>query len=332
MKPSKQSFTKVTIDSKLQNLKSSMDCNLRKLRSDLDDIFDKNLIVKLRDGARAAAKEANNISNRWGAQRGEGGLHHRTYQAAVKRQGVYLDVDFNTELAQPMITKIAFTWGNTFMAVNGSVWKALDEFKNVILQERKQFLDELLLDFGIPEKASKAFREVQDRHASIKISGTIKDIQDVVSIDHRAIHGIAAPYIQSCLSDVYKECAEIKGKGMLERVKSKLTAGIDEKRRAMFEQIADGMTNELHAIKNKIIDQLTQKSNDLIKDLNSALEPLWDDNTILRRHFSQAVGKFALKVKGVLEDFQSAAEGPSQKRQKLQAQSECPEPVQGCSK
>ncbi|XP_053395041.1 uncharacterized protein LOC123525659 [Mercenaria mercenaria] len=332
MKPSKQSFTKVTIDSKLQNLKSTLDCNLDKIRSDLDDIFDRNLIVKLRGGASAAANVAKEICNRWGAQRGEGGLHHRTYQAAVKRQGVYIDVDFNEDLAQPILTKIAFTWGNTFMTVIGTVWQVLDEFKDAVLQERKNFLDELLLDFGIPEDVSENFRKAQECIASTKISCTIKVIQDEISQKHRAIPRIASPHIQLHLSDVYKECAEIKGKGMLERVKSKLTAGIDEKRRTMFVEIADDMADKLHTIKESIIEQLTQESNDLVNDLNTALEPLWDDNTILRTAFSEAVGQFSLKVKGVLEDFQSVAEGSSQKRQKLQCNLESPEPMQGCSK
>ncbi|XP_046559355.1 uncharacterized protein LOC124268440 [Haliotis rubra] len=122
------------------DLLQKIDPIVSQLSKDIRDLFDRCLNPIIKDGSQLAGQRARTTSDRWGSKvnkenRRLGGLAFMTYRATVSRQGKYSSptagvIDFNTDLAQPLLEAVASSWSQVF----GSLfWCTLEKVKTSMM-------------------------------------------------------------------------------------------------------------------------------------------------------------------------------------------------------
>ncbi|KAJ4989063.1 tat pathway signal sequence [Stagonosporopsis vannaccii] len=236
------------LDELQQGLEACVKACLHTMKSELNDqIFDKypDLIQEAIVGAPYTAAS-------WGAHRSEGGLVWATYKAVVRRHGVYSSSsaghrDFNSDLVEPIIKKLASGWERAFQI---RIPKA---FATFIAESAK-----LLRKFH--DAVEKRARENQIGLASLSTLETQlvtyesifgeqnQGLVERMTALQREANRDFAPTILKAMQNAYVVCTNERGPGSFKRMKAAMSEHVERSRHHMFSDATMTVKRHLQAM------------------------------------------------------------------------------------
>ncbi|KAK8100857.1 hypothetical protein PG999_011231 [Apiospora kogelbergensis] len=271
--------------------KRSEEIHLRKLLSELKDVFDASVrgsveemeeclreqIFKSFDSSiPPAIEQAVITADGWGAHRNMGGLIWSTYKATVRRDGVFSGAsgphDFNSELFEPISQRLASGWERAFQRrlpsilreLTGKLTKRLDEFHQSMLARAHQSQLSALLNVG--HQVASVSQSMKTWPA--KLQARITELQKEASREF-------TPVIKEAMLEAYRVCVEEHGPGSFARMKAAMGSHVSTARYTMFHQSTGkvkGMLVKLcETVQQEILRDTGPVLNDLSKDYLGAM-------------------------------------------------------------
>ncbi|KAE8352011.1 hypothetical protein BDV28DRAFT_162005 [Aspergillus coremiiformis] len=209
-------------DFTVAKLKQKMTRQAHEHSDALHKIFAWNITDRLDQAVRHGSEVIPHIISRWNASRQDGGYSFHTYQATCRRRGIYKSMDFNKELANPFLDKIAGGWSVTFdvqvplrlsqLAVD--LGNCLQEFHRRVLKLAGKNLF-TINDKNRLEMAVRTYRK--------SLGQELKTMEANISFEQRTMNRIFSRMIERELTPTYRECAKQKGRFSLTRIRDLMT-------------------------------------------------------------------------------------------------------------
>ncbi|XP_069113087.1 microtubule-associated protein futsch-like [Argopecten irradians] len=259
---------------------------LSRLTHDIEEIFCNSIETKMTDGVASAVSSANDTVSKWASTpnkevRSEGGLHWKTYQCTVRRQGVYKSptygaIDFNEQLSEPMYRCISVCWDKVF---SGLLWRTLENCRGLIMMTLATFVRDLCGKL----QALEVDRSQTDRvstqlcnSAKDKLAEMLTNLKELVLSRQRDISRVITPTVQENLDQTYTYCGGEAGKGMFMRIKQAMAGGVDYRRHNMFGEASRILLDSLIQLKEDVVSHVRLVCRSLCEMLQAAFEPLWE--------------------------------------------------------
>lgn len=215
--------------------------------SSMEHCVQGQLYKTLDDLIPVASGSAVNTATGWGGPRASGGMFWASYKAACRREGSWLDKDFNAELFEPINGKLAGTWERTFQQ---RIPTTLTRFAG----NCKAVLDEFHRDVAtnVPgaavNPAGLSILNQLNRAHHTNLDATPKIIGDRITERQRAANRGFTPVIENAMQPAYDACARERGIGTYSRMKSTMESHVDTARHTMFRAACDAVKGRLDSI------------------------------------------------------------------------------------
>lgn len=185
-----------------------------------------------------AVQSAPTTAESWGRHRNEGGLHFSTYKATVRRGGAYHSStsgprDFNAELLDPIIKKLASGWERAFQqrlprafeSYTTNAGNVLRAFHTRV-EERARQNGVGLANLSMLKGSIYTYEQMfKDLNAQLKVRMT--EAQREANRDF-------VPTLANIMLTVYQLCADESGIGSFARMKSHMTTFVQQHSPHMF--------------------------------------------------------------------------------------------------
>lgn len=136
------------------------------------------------------------------------GLHHSTYNAVVRREGVYQSatvggVDLNQELLDPMEEKFSTTWQSVMDAYIRSLLSFCETKATLILTKWTSDLTKSLIQAGMDKSRAGQMMTTASRSCSTAIRGEFQRMLKIASDSQRELSRDLLPQIQERMRNSY---------------------------------------------------------------------------------------------------------------------------------
>lgn len=197
---------------------------------------------RLLSGAEIAANRAVTTQAKWGAHKREGGLYWATYKATVRpaRNGVYKsnsagEINFNADLARPILDGISVEWeslfGSTIIGRYKEYKKNLVALVTVFLAAVKASLVKLGVD---KSRLHRIVQEVQ-AHEVRKCTDMLAQVaEDIQTRPRNMSRDVIEPTVQDTMTDGYAACCAEAGPGQFERMRRLMKSTVERHKSSMF--------------------------------------------------------------------------------------------------
>ncbi|XP_021368917.1 uncharacterized protein LOC110460370 isoform X2 [Mizuhopecten yessoensis] len=306
---------KSAVEENSKELQEKFEPVLARLSHEIEQTFFNSIETKMADGTASAMSSANDTASKWGAKqnkevKADGGLHWKTYQCAVRRQGVYNsktfgNIDFNEQLSEPMYRCISVCWDKVF---SGLLWKALEDCKSLLLMTLTVFVRDLcdkLNNLEVPRNQTDRASTQLCHSTKDKLAEMLTNLKELVLSRQRDISRVITPTVKDNLDHIYNYCGGEAGSGMFMRMKQAMEEGVDYKRRSMFDQASHLLLQELEELKVEIVSHVRSVCVSLCLMLQAAFEPLWEapsQTKLLKDILFESVTDAVLSVTGLHTD------------------------------
>ncbi|KAJ5035261.1 Dynamin family-domain-containing protein [Bipolaris maydis] len=207
----------------------------------------------------------------WG-QKDQGGLMWASYKAVVRRAGVFHSTaagkrDFNSDLVEPIMKRLATGWERTFQ-------RRLPETLNNHIDD----LDKLL---GKAHKAIEArVRSTGIGLANLSVLRTrlpnYKDGFKAYGVDlvnemkeiQREANRDFTPCIVDMMRDAYNICAAQNGPGSFKRMKEHMISHVVDARHTMFRKAVQKVEEDLEAMSKTLQKRMEAKASEIFRNMN----------------------------------------------------------------
>eukprot|EP00933_Yihiella_yeosuensis_P070482 TRINITY_DN785_c0_g1_i1.p1 TRINITY_DN785_c0_g1~~TRINITY_DN785_c0_g1_i1.p1 ORF type:complete len:1240 (+),score=300.00 TRINITY_DN785_c0_g1_i1:44-3763(+) len=262
--------------------------------NEADGIIRQTLQPEVHRGQQLAAEEARTTMASRCQPKGQGGMHHGTFQATCRRDGEWRE-DWNSLLSDPLNRSLAVRWNS---ALNKQVPQVIDDLV-VSLQEELSSIQSRL---GLPEGPfEEACDELRSQTACLK---------ECVKQRQMELSRQVKEDVKSRMACCYKSAASQSGPGLDVRQKNIVRSHVNAKGRTLFEGVASFLESELSDLLGQL-KQLAQLS------VNAALGRL---RSALRRHSANEDEQVSLRLfRAACADALSKATDASDKRKLARA-------------
>ncbi|RAH55047.1 hypothetical protein BO85DRAFT_490699 [Aspergillus piperis CBS 112811] len=175
-----------------------------------------SIFNKLNRASRHAVVQFPEAVSRWNAPGNSGGLRWNTYKAICRRRGVYHKIDWNQDLARPMLDKIASSWKRTFTELLPHCLHHLKEnLEAVVSQFHTQVIDSVKQ--GVPEKIRV---QLQDTLVACRqtMGEQFRQAENWTMQEQKRINRTFAEAIAERLKETYQACASETGETLSQLV------------------------------------------------------------------------------------------------------------------
>lgn len=224
----------------------------------LAEIKNHDVISDLKEGAEQAKSHAVETQTKWRHI-----IKWNTYQAVMRRQGIFDDIDMNHSLVVPILDAMTASWKELFI---NTLLPSLSErlrgkFKDRLSEwewnQKKQRVQ------GIEEDS-----EVEEAMAFYLTSSFLLVIDEKTTTWHSMIKEIQrqgwrkiGKHIQTDLLNGYSRAANESGRGMFDRMHNIMIDEVRFKKEAMFEEA-------IREVQTELLRLVTQLENQVYKALN----------------------------------------------------------------
>lgn len=164
-----------------------------------------------------ASKLVDKTMNRWNNSLKDGGygLAFSTFRATCKRFGEKTSNpksrNFNEDLLEPYMVKIAGSWEQAFLR---SIPTVLSNFVDTIMQEMQCFHNIMASRAELQKgrTASLRFLEHQLESYEVTITDAVNVVKAQLQADQREASRLFLPAIREVMKKAYSQCAEEKGR------------------------------------------------------------------------------------------------------------------------
>ncbi|KAL0020935.1 hypothetical protein WJX79_001191 [Trebouxia sp. C0005] len=202
---------------------------------------------RLFSGAEAAENRADSTQAKWGAHRRDGGYYWGTYKATVRpaRNGVYKsnacgEVNFNADLARPILDGISMQWETLF---GSTIINRLKSYRNTLLRHIAEFLAAVkasLVKLGVDESRLQRITQELQAHEVRKSTDLLAKVAEDVQARQRDMsRDVIEPTVQASMTDGYAACCAEVGSGQFERMRRLMKATVQHQKGSMFTEAAE---------------------------------------------------------------------------------------------
>ncbi|KAK2047267.1 hypothetical protein LZ31DRAFT_611073 [Colletotrichum somersetense] len=161
-------------------------------------------------------------------------IHGPSFKAACCRGGVWKKWDFNEQLLEPIKSGISATWEQFF---THDIPGVLNKFSVTAVQQLTSFHDDIVKKLGSHEYEELQAAGQLEQQLKIHKQRIMRlATQSRVNIDQaqKDANRLLNPAMGDAMTPGYKQCAEIKGKGMVNRMAALIQHHVRKNKFAMF--------------------------------------------------------------------------------------------------
>ncbi|KAF9700954.1 hypothetical protein EKO04_000363 [Ascochyta lentis] len=246
-----------------KGLEGSVEACLNVVKKELNEqIFD-----KYPDLIQEAINAAPDIAQKWGVHRADGGLAWGTYKAVTRRNGVYQSPtaghrDFNSELVDPIVKKLATGWERAFQNRLPKAFATFIADSGKILHKFHEAVEERARENGVG-LASLSTLRTQIYTYEMLFGELNQTLTELMTNLQREANRDFTPTIASIMHTVYDVCAEEHGSGSFKRMKAHMAAHVERNRHSMFNKATLTVKSHLDSMCKKLQDLMEERADEI---------------------------------------------------------------------
>ncbi|XP_026542925.1 uncharacterized protein LOC113425142 [Notechis scutatus] len=261
----------------LQGLPALLQGVLRASAQDLRRAFEALLLGSLQNGAERAKQLSEAIAKGWGSP--VVGYPHGAYRAICNHRGVYTSpkyqsVDFNKELAEPILQVISLAWNEVFSSRLAS---SIEGFTAALLDQLSSFfrgLKKKLHQHRPVAEALHAIHAQQMEAARARLLNFTLDQTTSITRKQRTVSRLLIPTIQAAMEPAYAACSQLSGRGYFQRMKEEMETFVHLQKDAIFDSAVEKMWQQLELFQLSIHRSLQSVAQELATSIRMQFEPL----------------------------------------------------------
>ncbi|SMR60840.1 unnamed protein product [Zymoseptoria tritici ST99CH_1E4] len=246
------------LQSKLKQLDKSLERVVKETLEETITTLEDQLFAEFHVAAQKGEIEAPLTVAKWNASRAEGGLHHSTYKATVRRAGVY-HRDWNGELVEPIYKQLGTLWEKTFQRRLPHILKTFSKCAQSTLKQFHAAVDARCRAKGHGLAQVGRLGQQLTQYAAI-FNDIVNTEVGVFNEGQREINREFTPSIMEAMAPVYDGCTSESGKGMFMRMKGLMENHVAVNKSSMFNQAVAAVRTSLLALCDKVRKSLLEKA------------------------------------------------------------------------
>ncbi|KAF5847933.1 hypothetical protein GGP41_009209 [Bipolaris sorokiniana] len=259
------------LERRMEELKTGFDDSVRacvkQVRSEVKLQISDRFPELVNDAIEAAPATA----DVWG-QKDQGGLRWGSYKAVVRRAGVYHSTaagkrDFNSDLVEPIMKRLATGWERTFQRRLPEVLNShIDDLNKVLnkahkaIEARTQYTGVGLANLSILKTRLPIYKD------GFKAYGV--DLVDGMKEIGREANRDFTPCIVDMMRDAYNICAAQNGPGSFKRMKEHMISHVVVARHTMFRKAVQKVDEHLEAMSKTLQERMEAKAYEIFGNVN----------------------------------------------------------------
>uniref|UniRef100_A0A8C5SHP3 DUF7605 domain-containing protein n=1 Tax=Laticauda laticaudata TaxID=8630 RepID=A0A8C5SHP3_LATLA len=261
----------------LQGLPALLQGVLSASSQDLRPAFEALLLGSLQNGAERAKQLSEAIAKGWSSP--VVGYPHMTYRAICNHHGVYTSskyqsVDFNKELAEPILQVISVAWNEVFSSRLAS---SIKSFTAALLDQLSSFFRGLKKKLHQHRPVAEALRAIhaqQMEAARARLLNFTLDQMTSITRKQRTVSRLLIPTIQAGMEPAYAACSQLSGQGYFQRMKEEMEKFVHLQKDAIFDSAVEKMWQQLELLQLSIHRSLQTVAQELATSIRMQFEPL----------------------------------------------------------
>lgn len=215
----------------------------------------------------------------------QSGLHHLTYNAVVRRNGVYTsgsagEIDFNQELCDPMEKEFSTDWQSV---LDSTIRRMLNEIERGILQLCADVSQSLASNFrasGVDASRLTIMVNTANRSAISALKVLFQQM-GVVAVDaQRELSRTLLPAVQSQMLSTYQSVLHVEGgAGKYMRMKDAMTSNAQRVVNRMFDNAMKNLLAGIQSVVQRLHAMIASAAVVICKTMESVFAICWDDQS-----------------------------------------------------
>ncbi|KAI8943413.1 hypothetical protein NX059_001425 [Plenodomus lindquistii] len=248
-------------------LEQAVQACIGEMRSELkNQIFDKTPEL-----INEAIEAAPTTALAWG-QKDMGGLHWGTYKAVVRRDGVYHSPsaglrDFNADLVDPILKKLASGWERAFQSRLPQAFKTYVTNSSKVLHAFHSAVEERARKNGVGLASLTMLKTQINTYEQLYADlGTLL-VTQMTELQREANRDFT-PTIANIMHTVYYACAVESGPGSYKRMKEHMMNHIEQQRHQMFHNATKTVEKHLDQMCKALQESMEAKADEIFVQMN----------------------------------------------------------------
>ncbi|KAI0583441.1 Dynamin-N domain-containing protein [Pyrenophora tritici-repentis] len=210
-----------------------------------------------------AVKAAPVTAYAWG-YKDQGGLPWSTYKAVVRRDGVYRSMsaghrDFNSDLVDPILKRLATPWERTFQSHLPGKIETHIENSAKLLHKFHEAIQERGNDSGM-SLAKISILKGQLTHYEQFLRDFGMDLINQMNELQREANRDFTPCVAMAMHDAYEYCAMEHGKGSYKRMKDHMEDHVKQESPGMFDEATSKVEKHMDDMCTKLREAMEEKA------------------------------------------------------------------------
>jgi hypothetical protein len=215
----------------------------------------------------------------------DAGLYWSTYQATVRREGVYNsasagEVDFNQELCDPMEKEFSTQWQRT---MDASLRTLLTECERMILEISSSFNQSLaaILGQGGLESARLAnMANTASRSCNTALKASFQQLGSLALETQRELNRCILPSIKKKMQTGYDAARSVPGGcGIFSRMKEAVQINSQKVVISMFDESMNKLLRRIDDMMKRLTAMISSTWEIISKNMESVFSICWDDQS-----------------------------------------------------
>lgn len=257
---------RANIARRLKELEKALEKAVKENLEDITGTLTDQLFEKFGPAVDAAVKDATPVSQGWGAHRSEGGLHHSTYKATVRRSGVYQGAsghrDFNAQLTEPIYKHLASAWEKCFQRRLPHILHSFTKAGSDLLKKFHATIEKRCQEKGLG-LARLATLSTQADAYKVIFNDMAASMIENVNEGQREINREFTPVVTAAMETAYQLCTDERGPGSFNRMRGHMSSQIHANKMSMFTEACDQVRRSLLSMCDGIRTQMLERADGL---------------------------------------------------------------------
>jgi hypothetical protein len=247
----------------------------------------------MENGSAKGQASAMQTVHSWGSKdrrtkedRGGGGLHFSTYEATIRRDGVYTSakagaIDFNQELCDPVEKSFMVGWERTMNTATANGLKLCEQRLLKASREATERVVAALTLKKLPKQHIEQASKTAERSIQTTVVETMQRVAAYANESQREINRQLLPEIQRRMNAGYEAARSVqRGQGTFGRIKDRVEGHAQVEMAAMFEEATREMLEKVHELIDALENQTTLLVTTVEKKFTEVYSGCWERTAV----------------------------------------------------
>ena len=289
----------------------------------LADDFKKKMSTKIESslepvlvtGAKKGIQAALPIVESWGSKsrrtrhhrdKTHNGLYWATYQATVRREGVFTSgsagpIDMNQEICDPMEREFSVDWQRTLdSALRVHLSEAETKVQGICLTINKTIATEFEQE-GVDKNQLINMSTTANRSCANVVKASFAAMRHLGTETQRNLNRSLLPLVTENMRGSYSACLTCpRGSGVFNRMKFAMQSMTENKVQGMFENSKVSLLKGIEGLLKQLVSLISQSSLTITKHLEDVYSIYWDDQNDLSKALNSEMQERIRKCRDAL--------------------------------